>query len=248
MGEDAWVAAEVAVLLAAGAAVLVGAAVQASVGLGLGLLAAPVFALVDPTLVPGTILLVTSVLPVLIIVREPGGVDWRGLGWALVGRVPGTTLGVYVVATQPPRTTALVVAAVVLGAVVLSVTAWEARPTRRALLVAGAVSGVGGTATSVGGPPVALLYQRASPPAMRATMGMYFLIGNVSSILALAVAGEVGQRDVVRGLLLLPFLLVGFLLSGTLRRHVDTARLRVAVLGLSAASAVLLLLRTLLPA
>ena len=240
--------AEVVVLLAAGVAVLVGAAVQASVGLGLGLLAAPVFALVDPTLVPGTILLVTSVLPVLITVREPGGVDWRGLGWALVGRVPGTALGVYVVATQPPTTTALVVAAVVLGAVVLSVTAWEARPTRRALLVAGAVSGVGGTATSVGGPPVALLYQRASPATMRATMGMYFLIGNVSSILALALAGEVGQRDVVRGLLLLPFLLVGFLLSGSLRRHVDAARLRVAVLGLSAASAVLLVLRTLLPA
>jgi uncharacterized membrane protein YfcA len=233
------------VLLVAGAAVLVGAAVQGSVGLGLGLLAAPVFALADPTLVPGTILLTTSVLPILTSLRERQDVDWRGLGFALLGRAPGTAVGVYIVATQPPSTTALVVAVVVLGAVALSLTAWEARPTPRALVTAGMISGVGGTATSVGGPPVALLYQRSSGATLRATMGMYFLIGNVSSVLALTVAGEVGDRDITRAALLLPFLLTGFLLSGPLRRHVDGARLRVAVLVVSAASAVLLLVRTL---
>ena len=232
-------------LLVAGTAVLVGAAVQGSVGLGLGLLAAPAFALADPTLVPGTILLTTSVLPVLTSLRERADVDWRGIGFALIGRVPGTAVGVYVVATQPPSTTAVVVAVVVLGAVGLSVTSWEARPTPRALVTAGVISGVGGTATSVGGPPVALLYQRSSGATLRATMGMYFLIGNVSSLLALALAGEVAGRDVTRAALLLPFLLAGFLLSGPLRRHVDGARLRAAVLVVSASSAVLLLVRTL---
>lgn len=233
------------VLLVAGAAVMVGAAVQGSVGLGLGLLAAPVFALVDPTLVPGTILLTTSVLPMLTSLRERQDVDWRGLGFALLGRAPGTAVGVYIVATQPPSTTALVVAVVVLGAVALSVTTWEARPTPRALIAAGMISGVGGTATSIGGPPVALLYQRSGGPTLRATMGMYFLIGNVSSLLALAAAGQVVERDVTRFMLLLPFLLTGFLLSGPLRRHVDGSRLRVAVLVVSAGSAVLLLVRTL---
>lgn len=232
-------------LLVAGTAVLVGAAVQGSVGLGLGLLAAPAFALADPTLVPGTILLTTSVLPVLTSLRERADVDWRGIGFALIGRVPGTAVGVYVVATQPPSTTAVVVAVVVLGAVGLSVTSWEARPTPRALVTAGVISGVGGTATSVGGPPVALLYQRSSGAVLRGTMGMYFLIGNVSSLLALALAGEVAGRDVTRAALLLPFLLAGFLLSGPLRRHVDGARLRSAVLVVSASSAVLLLVRTL---
>ena len=234
------------VVLVAGLAVLLGAAVQGSVGIGLGLVAAPVFALLEPSLVPGTILLTSSVLPVLTSLRELQDVDWRGLAFALVGRVPGIALGVYVVATQPPSTTAIVVAVVVLGAVALSVTTWEARPTPRALLVAGAISGVSGTATSVGGPPVALLYQRAPGPTVRSTMGLYFLIGNVTSVSALALAGEVGTRDVTRALVLMPFLLVGFLLSGPLRRHVDGPRLRVAVLVLSAASAVALLVRTLL--
>lgn len=233
------------VLLVAGVAVLIGAAVQGSVGIGLGLLAAPVFALADPTLVPGTILLMTSVLPMLTAWRERQDVHWKGLGFALLGRAPGTAVGVYIVATQPPSTTAVVVAVVVLGAVGLSVTAWEARPTPGALVAAGLISGVGGTATSVGGPPVALLYQRSSGATLRATMGMYFLIGNVTSVLALTAAGEVAGRDVTRAVLLLPFLLVGFLLSGPLRRHVEGARLRVAVLVVSAGSAVLLLVRTL---
>lgn len=234
------------VLLLAGLSVLVGAAVQGCVGLGLGLVAAPVMALLDPTLVPATILLVTSALPVLTSAREIADVDWRGLRFALAGRLPGIVLGSWIVVTQPARTTAVVVAVVVLGAVLLSVTSWQARPTPRALLLAGVVSGVSGTATSIGGPPVAMLYQHSRGATLRATMGVYFLVGNVLSGSALALAGEIGGREVLRALALLPFLVCGFLLSGPMRGRVDGHRLRAAVLLLSAAGALVLLARTLL--
>ena len=195
---------------------------------------------------PGTILLVTSVLPVLTSLRELQDVDWRGLAYALAGRAPGIAVGVWVVATQPASVTAAIVGVVVLGAVALSMTTWHARPDPVPLVVAGMISGVSGTATSIGGPPVALLYQRSPGPQVRSTMGLFFLIGNVTSVSALALAGEVALRDVGRAAALLPFVLAGFLLSGPLRRHVDGPRLRVAVLGLSAASAVALLVRTFL--
>jgi uncharacterized membrane protein YfcA len=234
------------VLAIAGLAALTGAAVQGSVGLGLGLLAAPVFALLEPSLVPATILLTTSVLPLLTSLRELDDIDWSGLGFALLGRLPGTAVGVAVVATQPPSLIAVVVAVVVLGACALSVTRWHARPTPRALVTAGLVSGVSGTATSIGGPPVALLYQRSSGAMLRSTMGMYFLVGNVTSVLALSAAGQVEGRDLLRAGALLPFVVAGFLLSGPLRRRVDGPSLRVAVLVLSSGSAVLLLARTLL--
>jgi uncharacterized membrane protein YfcA len=232
------------VLAVAGLAALAGAAVQGSVGLGLGLLAAPVFALLEPSLVPGTILIMTSALPLLTSLRELQHVDWSGLGFVLLGRAPGTAVGVVVVATQPPALIAVVVAVVVLVACLLSVTRWHARPTPRALLAAGAVGGVSGTATSIGGPPVALLYQRSPGPMLRSTMSVYFLIGNVTSLLALSLAGQVDGRDVLRAGALLPFVLAGFLLSGRLRRRVDGPRLRAAVLVLSSASALLLLGRT----
>lgn len=237
---------EFGVLLLAGLAVLVGAAVQGSVGLGLGLVGAPALALLDPTLVPATLLLVTSVLPVLTSLRELEDVDWRGLRFALTGRFPGVLIGSWVVVTQPPRTTAVVVAVVVLGAVALSVTSWHATPTPRALLVAGAVGGVSGTATSIGGPPVAMLYQHETGSTLRSTMGMYFLVGNLLSASALALAGEIGVRDVTRALALLPFVVAGFLLSGPLRGRVDAGALRLSVLLLSAAGAVLLLVRSVL--
>lgn len=232
------------VLAVAALAALAGAAVQGSVGLGLGLLAAPVFALLEPSLVPGTILIMTSVLPLLTSLRELQHVDWSGLGFALLGRAPGTAVGVVVVATQPPALIAVVVAVVVLVACLLSVTRWHARPTPGALVAAGAVGGASGTATSIGGPPVALLYQRSPGPMLRSTMSVYFLVGNVTSLLALTLAGQVEGRDVLRAGALLPFVLAGFLLSGPLRRRVDGPRLRAAVLVLSSASALLLLGRT----
>ncbi len=234
------------VVLVAGVAALVGAAVQGAVGLGLGLVAAPVWALLEPTLVPATILLTTSVLPVLTSLRELEGVDWRGLSYALPARVLGTGAGAWVVVTQPATTTGLVVAVVVLGAVGLSVTTWHARPTPRALVAAGLVSGVSGTATSVGGPPVALLYQRSEGQVLRSTMGVYFLVGNVVSVATLAAAGAVGTRDLLRAAVLVPFVVAGFLVSGPLRGRVDGPRLRLAVLLLSAGSALVLLVRTLL--
>ncbi|MCW2608650.1 MAG: hypothetical protein JWO60_3343 [Frankiales bacterium] len=234
------------VLLLAGLACLLGAAVQGAVGLGLGLVASPVFALLDPSLVPGTILLTTSLLPVLTMQRELSGTDWRGLSFAVPARIVGTGAGAYVVVTQPDRTVAVVVAVVVLGAVGLSLTRWDARPTPRALVVAGLVSGVSGTATSVGGPPVALLYQHAEGRVLRSTMGVYFLVGNVVSVGVLSAAGEIGLREVQRALVLVPFVVTGFLLSGPLRSRVEGPGLRLAVLLLSAASAVALLVRTLL--
>ncbi len=148
--------------------------------------------------------------------------------------------------TQPARTVAVLVAVVVLGAVALSVTSWDARPTPRALVAAGLVSGVSGTATSVGGPPVALLYQRAEGRVLRSTMGVYFLVGNVVSVATLALAGEIGRREAGRAGVLLPFVVAGFALSGPLRRRVEGPGLRLAVLVLSAASAVVLLARSLL--
>jgi hypothetical protein len=65
-------------------------------------------------------------------------------------------------------------------------------------------------------------------------------------VAALALAGELGTDDVRHALLLLPFLVAGFLLSGPLRRHVAGPRLRAAVLAVSATGAVVLLARTLL--
>ena len=79
---------------------------------------------------------------------------------------------------------------------------------------------------------------------MRSTLGIYFIAGAALSLLGLGVAGELAWRDLQLAVLLVPALVLGFAASGPLRRHVDAGHTRVAVLVVCAASAVVLLVRS----
>jgi uncharacterized protein len=229
------------VFVLAGLVVAVGALVQGAVGFGLALVAAPLLAIIDPSLVPVPLLLVTGVHAVLTLVREHADVDWAGVSWALLGRLPGIALGVLAVTRLPPRAFLAAVAAAVLVCALLSAAAWRPRPTPVALLGAGLVSGVSGTAASIDGPPVALLYQDQAGSRVRATMAAYFTAGTALSLAGLLVGGQVGLEHVVAAGWLLPFMVGGFLLSGPARRLLDRGWVRPAVLAVSIAGAVFLL-------
>ena len=81
---------------------------------------------------------------------------------------------------------------------------------------------------------------------MRATMGAYFVLGSVTSVIGLAVAGAVTTAGLLVGAALIPFMLAGFLLSGPARRLLDNGWIRPAVLLVATLSAVVLLVRALL--
>ncbi|WP_019812600.1 sulfite exporter TauE/SafE family protein [Saccharomonospora saliphila] len=230
-------------VLLAGLAVFAGALVQGSVGYGMNLIAAPLVALVDPALVPVPLLVIAAAHAVLSVAREHEDTDWRGVGWAMLGRVPGTALGVLAVAALAPRPFAAIVGVAVLVCVALSVVSWRPSPAPAPLLVAGMASGTFGTAASIGGPPLALLYQHSSGPRIRATLAACFAIGSCLSLAALGVGGQLHTEQFYAVLWMLPFLLAGFLLSGPARRLFDGGRIRVAVLTVAAASAVALLVR-----
>lgn len=225
--------------------VAAGAALQAVLGFGLGLIAAPVLAIVEPDLVPGPLLFVMVPLTVLVARRERGSLDLHGIRWALVGRVPGTLAGAAAVAALPERGLAVVLGSVVLLAVVSSVAGVHVDPTSRTLLAAGVASGFMGTATSIGGPPMAMVYQRRSGPELRSTLAAYFVVAASFSLLMLALAGEFDGDGLTHGLVLLPGVLAGYALSAPLGRYLDRGRTRRAVLAASATSAVVLIARQL---
>ncbi|ACY97325.1 MULTISPECIES: sulfite exporter TauE/SafE family protein [Thermomonospora] len=233
-------------LLIGGVAALAGAIVQGSVGLGLGLVAAPIVTLLFPSLMPGSMLVAATVLPLLTLRRELRHADLSGLRWAFFGRVAGTPLGVWVVAALSTRVLGAVVGLVVLAA--LAATAWSARVPRNPLTLtaAGLVAGATGTATAIGGPPIALLYQRESGPRVRATLAAFFVVGALLSVLTLAAMGELPPVQVTAGLALTPFVAAGFWLSGPLRRYLDAGRMRRAVLIVVGVSAMTLIVRSLL--
>lgn len=233
-------------IVAAGLVVALGALVQGAVGYGMALVAAPLLALFDPALVPVPLILLTTVHAVLAVVRDGRHADWPGVGWAMLGRLPGTALGVLAVVALSQRVFGLLVGLCVLACVVLSLITWRPSPRPRSLILAGIASGAGGTAASIGGPPIALLYQHEAGPRVRGTLSAYFVLGSVTSIAALAAAGQVTGEQVASTALLAPFLLVGFALSGPARRVLDDGWTRRAVLAVAAVSALLLIGRALL--
>ncbi|MBV8996383.1 MAG: TSUP family transporter [Pseudonocardiales bacterium] len=235
------------VLITAGLIVALGALVQGAVGYGMALVAAPLLALIEPALVPVPLILLSSAHAVLAAVRDWRHADWTGIGWAMLGRLPGTGLGVLAVVALSQRVFALLVGLAVLGWVLLSLLSWRPRPRPGSLLLAGLVSGAGGTAASIGGPPIALLYQDAAGPRVRGTIGGYFVLGSAISLAALAAAGQVTGESLASTAVLAPFLLAGFGLSGPARRVLDNnGRTRRAVLAVAAISAALLLGRVML--
>ena len=231
----------VATLLAA-----IAACVQGTIGFGLALTSAPLLALLDPAFVPGPLLVASLPVSAAALLRERGHADVRGVAAALAGRVPGTAVGALAVAALPVVFLHVSIALLVMLGVAVSVWAPRFHPTRRVLLGAGVISGVTGTVAAIGGPPIALVYQHATGPRLRATMALYFVAGTVLSVFALWLTGSYGHHEAVLSAILLPGTAVGFLASGPVLRFVDAGRLRPIVLGAAVVSAVVLLVTALL--
>src|SRR5687768_10968454 len=234
------------VIAVIGATLVVGAAVQGLVGLGLGLVAAPVTMLLEPALMPDLLLWLAMLFPFVTLAREHDDIDWRGLGWSVSARIPGTAAGVYLLSIFSTRALGVAVAVMVLVSVATTVRAVVVPVNRSSLVTAGFASGVTGTATSIGGPPLAILYQHRTPEQIRSTLGVYFVIGAALSLVGLAVGGGLEASTFVLAMLFVPCLLVGFVLSHVIRGLLPRERVRVAVLVVCAMSAIVLLVRSML--
>ena len=226
-------------------AVVAGALVQGVVGFGIALVAAPVLLLVDPRLVPAGMLVVSCAAPWTTLAQEWRQIDWWGLRWSLAGRLVGTGGGVWLVSVLSSDGIGLAVAVMVLVAVAVSISGVHVGINRGRLLVAGALGGVGGTATAIGGPPMAVLYQHQEGPTIRATLAGFFAVGQLVSLVALLGSGVVDARAAWTGAVLVPGTLVGAWLARLLRHHVDAGRMRPAVLTVATLSAIALVVRAL---
>lgn len=230
-------------MLLAAAVVAAGAAVQASVGIGLSLIAAPLLLLIDRALVPGPLLAAAVVLALLVSYRDRAAIDRPGLGWILAGRLTGTVPAVFVMTLISARSFDLIFAALVILAVLLSLVHPNLRPTRLWAGSAGVLSGFMGTISSIGGPPVALVYQHVEGARLRGTLSGMFAVGCTASIVGLAAAGLFGRAELLLACVLAPGCIVGFTLSRWTLAWVDRGAVRPAVLILSLAAATVVLVR-----
>lgn len=206
--------------LAVAAIVAVGAFAQGIVGFGLNLIAAPVVGLVAPQLLPATMVVVGVPLSTTIAFRDRAHIDWTGVRWTTLGRVPGTIAGALVVTLVSVRVLGGLVGVAVIAACVVAGRSNEHRIGRANSVAAGTASGFMDTIAATGGPPLALLYQHRPAPEVRSTLATSFLVGTVLSLKGLIVGGKVAGWQLLVAVALAPMLVLGLALS-----HVFAARL-----------------------
>jgi uncharacterized membrane protein YfcA len=218
--------------------------VQSSVGFGLALVSGPVLLLLDPNFVPGPMLATALVNTLLMVRRERQSIDIRGVGYVMIGRVPGTFVAVFVLAALSQRSYDLIFATIIIFSVGLSGLGCRVNPTPRNATIAGFAAGLMGTISSIGGPPLALLYQHATGPTMRSSLAAMFVFGAVISLTALSAMGRFGIEEIKLTGLMIPGVIIGFFASSYGARFVDSGRLRPCVLIVSGLSAIAVVLRT----
>jgi hypothetical protein len=221
----------------------VGAIVQGSIGFGLNVVGAPLLVLIDTAFIPGPALAAAFVLTLLVGHRDRRAIDTKGIGWVFVGRVPTSIATALAVAALPEAGLAIALASVVLVAIAMSLLGWRVERTPPTLAAAGALSGVMGTISSVGGPPIAMLYQHDRGPMVRGTMAAIFSAGAMTSMIMLGIVGRFATNELRLLLALVPGVVIGFVCSRWTAHWLDRGFMRPAVLGLSAASSIAAIVR-----
>lgn len=230
-------------ILTANVIIAIASVLQASVGIGLALLAVPLLALVDTRFVPGPLLLAGALLAFTTAYREWHAVDVQDFGLALLGLALGTVCGALALRGLSAAPLSQIFAGLILLAVAVSVSGVRVRPSRAALLTGGSAAGILGTMVGIHGPPIALVLQHARPEQARALLGAFFFVAYLGSVATLGVVGLFGLLQVQLAVALLPGVVAGLCVAPYLVGVVNPARLRGAILSISAASAVALFLR-----
>ena len=226
--------------------VVVGAIVQGSIGFGLNLIVVPVAAVAAPAALPATMIIIALPMTAGSALRERQHIDVSGVLWTTLGRLPGVVVGAWIVASLGPETLSVLVGGIVALAALMSVLSPEIRLRRRSAAGVGFVAGVMGTASSIGGPPIALLYQHAPGPVVRSTLGAAFLLGTMLSLAALGAAGQVAGWQWLLAIALTPGVALGLYASRFLHGWLDAGWLRPCVLVFATIAGIGVLLRGIL--
>lgn len=223
--------------------VVFAAFVQGASGVGFALIVAPVIGLLRPELLPVCVLVLMLPLNFYVAWRERAAIDRTGASWITAGRILGTAGGLWVLAVLSANHLALFVGLSTVAAALVTLVMPAFSPGRPAFVAAGLVTGVTETATGIGGPPLALVYQHHAPPIVRSTIALCFLVGELVSLATLLAAGRIGSAQLVAALSLLPALLIGAGLSRVVHARINGRFLRAFVQLFAITSGVVLLAR-----
>ena len=222
-------------------ALFLGCAVQTALGFGMAVVAAPIIILFRPEWVPIIITVVALSLSIQNSWNQRSGIEWKFIRPAMIWRIPGTLIGAWVLTQLPTQTLQLAVAGMVFIAIFVTIFAKPFPATSRNLGLAGFLSGIAGTTTSIGGPPLALVMQHGDSHNTRANLSVFFVYSCTISLISYQSLGLLSLELWIASFSFIPFGLVGFYCGKYARGWVDT-RYRPILLFICSFSAVVALI------
>lgn len=224
--------------------VFVGTIIQRLSGQGFGMIAAPVLAIVAPEFLPVTLLLMGVFVGMSAAALEVSAITKGDLLPGISGRTLGAGVAALIALSLPDaRMLAFIIAGGVFVAIGFSVAGLRIAIRRSTLFAAGFISGIMGTLTAIGAPPMALLYQHEPQRRAVAMQNVFFFIGMIVSLAALAAVGLFGVKHLSFAMMLAPASIAGMLIAQKIAPRVARAQMRPYALGLSGLAACLLLLK-----
>jgi hypothetical protein len=205
--------------------------------------AAPVCGLVASGLLPVALLVLMLPLNCFVTWRERGHLDLKGAGWITIGRTVGALLGIWILMAITRGRLNLLIGLSTMLAAGVSLCAPAFEPGRMAFMTAGVVTGVTETATGIGGPPLALVYQHHQAPILRSTLALCFAVGQIISLALFLVMGLVNFKLVGAALVLVPFLAAGAYLSQHAHHRIQGSLLRSFVIAFALVSGAWIILK-----
>ncbi|WP_394148405.1 sulfite exporter TauE/SafE family protein [Shewanella atlantica] len=231
-------------LLLASAIIFFGALTQSLIGFGLAVVATPLLYIVDPKLVPAPVIFMGFSISLLTLLRERRALEFNGLQYALLGRIPGGFLGAALLVFAPQPILGLAIAGIVAAAVILSLLKFNLIVNRKTLFAAGVLSGIFGNIAAIGGPPMAILLSGKDANQFRAALSAFFIFSSTIALLILAITGLLTFEHLWLSLMLLPSVILAYLISGRLVGRIDKSRIRKMTLLLCSVSALVLTVKS----
>ena len=218
--------------------VFVASFVQGATGFGFAMITAPIIALIAPGTLPVLLLVLMIPLNLFVVWRERHALDIRGASWIMLGRTAGTAGGLLILVSISIKSLDLLIGFSTAIAAMVSLFTPSFSPSRSTLISVGVITEITETATGVGGPPLAMIYQHRPASELRSTIATCFLLGEIISLAVLAVSGKVNAEQLRIALLVFPALILGGTLSTLIHHRIEGQLVRFLVLGFALVSGV----------
>jgi len=220
-----------------------GSLVQGSVGIGLSLVAAPALIAIDADYAPGPLMAGGVIVSFRHFVAERQHAKGSDLRSLFIGLPFGLAAGITFILIADTRLLSIVIGVtiVIFASVLLAGARVQRSPWSLSLV--GAATAFTSSTAALPGPPLALAFSDVEGPRLRGTVGTCVCALATMLFIALIPAGKFGLDELKLLAIMLPGLAIGLGLSNWARPYLDRSWLRPAILILSAAGGLTLILR-----